>query len=224
VKIIFFTAYVTVTRRDQEGIQKRWGSPARVEDNMIRLPIGTDVQVGDHLEHRLANGESQTMLVIDVVHPHMPGANNMADHIEVTCVPSERTAIPPIMGPGLHPAMSVPLALVEDGRMSEAVFEAVQLIQDRVRFLTASDDSGRTLMESVFDVRHPRLNITTTTGKSAQDEREGFRLLFIGAVLGLGCLRGADSGAALTAEETLEYLAVVSMLMRRLDRAESRLN
>jgi uncharacterized protein (TIGR02391 family) len=224
VKIIFFTAYVTVMRREHEGIQKRWGSPARVEGNTIRLPIGTDVQAGDYIEHRLLNDTSQMVLVIDVVHPHMPGANSMADHIEVTCVPSERAALPKISAPQLHPAMSVALALMEDGRMSEAVFEAVQLVEDRVRFLTASNDSGRTLMESVFDVRQPRLDITTTTGESAQAECEGFRLLFIGAVLGLGCLRGAGMAVPLTLEETLEYLAVASMLMRRLDRAESRLD
>lgn len=224
VKIIFFTGYVTIMRHEHEGIQRRWGSPARVEGNATRFPIGTDVRAGDYLEHRLPNDKLQTMLVIDVVHPHMPGASNMADHIEVTCVPSERAALPGVMSPRLHPAMSVAFALAEDGRMSEAVFEAVQLIQDRVRFLAASHDSGRTLMESVFDVRQPRLDITTTTGKSAQDEREGFRLLFIGAVLGLECLRGAGRPVALTLDETLEYLAVASMLMRRLDRAETRLD
>jgi len=191
---------------------------------MIRLPIGTDVQAGDYLEHRLSDDKPQMMLVIDVVHPHMPAASNLADHIEVTCVPSERAALPEAMAPRLHPAMSVALALVEDGRMSEAVFEAVQLVQDRVRFLAASNDSGPTLMESVFDVRQPRLDITTTTGESVRVEREGFRLLFIGAVLGLGCLRGAGMAVPLTLEETLEYLAVASMLMRRLDRAESRLD
>lgn len=191
---------------------------------MIRLPIGTDVQAGDYLEHRLSDDKPQMMLVIDVVHPHMPAASNLADHIEVTCVPSERAGLPEVMAPRLHPAMSVALALAEDGRTSEAVFEAVQLVQDRVRFLAASNDSGRTLMESVFDVRQPRLDITTTTGKLAQHEREGFRLLFIGAVLGLGCLRGGGRSAALTLDETLEYLAVASMLMRRLDRAESRLD
>ena len=188
------------------------------------MPIGTDVQAGDYLEHQLANNKPQVMVVLDVVHPHMPGASNMADHIEVTCVPSERAALPEVMAPRLHPAMSVALALAEDGRMSEAVFEAVELIQHRVRFLAASNDSGRTLIESVFDVRQPRLDITTTTGESAQAERDGFRLLFIGAVLGLGCLHGAGKAVPLTLEETLEYLAVASMLMRRLDRAESRLD
>lgn len=178
---------------------------------------------GDYLERRLPNNELQDMLAIDVVHPYMPGANNMDDHIEVTCVPSERAAFP-AMATALHPAMSVALALVEDGRMADAVFDAVQLIQDRVRFLAASNDSGRTLMESVFDARRPRLDITTSRGKSAQDELEGFRLLFIGAVLGMGCVCDADSSVALTLDETLEYLAVASMLMRRLDRAEARLD
>jgi hypothetical protein len=224
MKIIFFTAYVTIIRRDQEETQKRRGSPARVEGNTIRLPIGTDVRAGDYLEHRLANEEPQVMLVLDVVHPHMPGASNLADHIEVTCVPNKRAAIPQVVAPGLHPAMSVALALMEGGRTSEAVFEALQLVQERVRSLTASDDSGRTLMESVFDARNPRLDVTTTTGKPAEDEREGFRLLFIGAVLGLGCLDGAGRAVPLTLEETLEYLAVISMLMRRLDRAESKLD
>lgn len=222
MKIIFFTTYVMIMRRDQEGRQKRWGSPARVEGNITRLPIGTDVQEGDYVEHWLPNDELQVMRVIDVIHPYMPAANNMGDHIEVICVPKERAVFPPVLSPDLHPAMSAVLALVEDGRMSEAVFEAVQLVQERVRSLTASDDSGRTLMESVFDGRQPQLDVTTTTGASVEDEQEGFRLLFIGAMLGLGNLHRSGIDAPST-EETLEYLAVASMLMRRLDRAESRL-
>jgi hypothetical protein len=144
VKIIFFTGYVTIMRHEHEGIQKRWGSPARVKGNTIRLPIGTDVETGDYLGYRLANDKPQIMIVIDVVHPHMPGATNMADYIEVTCVPSERAAVPQVTVPVLHSAMSVAVALMQDGRMSEAVFEALQLVQGRVQSLTDSDDSGRT--------------------------------------------------------------------------------
>jgi uncharacterized protein (TIGR02391 family) len=127
------------------------------------------------------------------------------------------------MVPRLHPAISAALALVEDGRTSEAVFEALQLVQARVRSLTTSVDSGRTLMESVFDAKQPQLDITTVTGASADREQEGFRLLFIGTMLGLGSLHGSGEDAPSTFEETFEYLAVASMLMRRLDRAESRL-
>ena len=220
--MIFFTTFVTLIRRQLEGTERRLGSPARVEGNTLRLPMGTDVQIGDHVEHRPPNDEPRMMTVIDVIHPYTPGANSIDDHIEVTCVDSGRVVIPEFGAPALHPAMSVALALVEDGRMSDAVLEALRLVEERVRSLTASDDSGLTLMESVFGGRPPQLDITTATGQAAEDEREGFRLLFIGAMRGLGSLHGAGGAVPATLDETLEYLAVASMLMRRLDRAESR--
>jgi uncharacterized protein (TIGR02391 family) len=226
--MIFFTTFVTLIRRQLEETERRLGSPARVEGNTLRLPIGTDVQRGDYVEHRPPNNEPRMMTVIDVIHPHMPGASVANDHIEVTCVPSGRASIPEVAAPALHPTMSAPLALVESGRLSEAALEALRLVEERVQFLAASDDSGRTLMESVFGARPPQLDITTTTGQAAEEEREGFRLLFIGAMLGLRDPRPRNPHSAgrtvpATVDETLEYLAVASMLMRRLDHAESRL-
>jgi uncharacterized protein (TIGR02391 family) len=223
VKMIFFTTYVTIIRRSREAAEKRRGSAARVEENTIRLPIGTDVHIGDYLEHRLPNHELRMMTVIDVIHPYMPGATNGDDHIEVTCVPSERAALPQVMAPALHSTISVAVALAEERRMSEAVFEAFRLVEERVRSLTASGDSGRALMESVFGARPPQLDITTTTGEAIAGEREGFRLLFIGAMLALGDPHCAGKAVPTALDETMEYLAVASMLMRRLDRAESRL-
>ena len=220
--MIFFTTFVTLIRRQPDGTERRISSPARAEDHTLRLPLGTEVQVGDYVEHQPPNDEPRRMIVIDVIYPYMPGASNVDDHIEVTCVDNGRVVIPDLRAPALHFTMSVPLALVEDGRMSEAVFEALRLVEERVQSLTASDDSGRTLMESVFGTTPPQLDITTATGQAAEDEREGFRLLFIGAMLGLGRPHGAGSAVTATLDETLEYLAVASMLMRRLDRAESR--
>jgi uncharacterized protein (TIGR02391 family) len=222
--IIFFATYVTIIRSNQGWTEKHRGSPALIEGGTIRLPIGTDVQVGDHLEHRLANDEIRRMVVIDVVPPCMPGTNEADDHIEVICTPDERATIPQPMAPVLHPAMSVAVKLVEEGRMSEAVTEAFRLVEERIRSLTTSEDSGRTLMESVFGSRPPQLDITTTTGQAAEEEREGFRLLFIGAMLGLGIPQGPDVVSTGALDETFEYLAVASMLMRRLDRAESSLS
>ena len=220
--MIFFTTFVTLIKRQQEGAEKRTSSPARVEGNTLLLPLGTEVQIGDYVEHRPLNGEPQTMIVIDVIQPYMPGASGVDDYIEITCVDSGRVTIPEIKAPVLHSTMSVALTLVEDGRKSEAVFEALRLVEERVRSLTASNDSGRTLMESVFGSKPAQLDITTATGQAAEDEREGFRLLFIGAMLGLGSLHGAEKAVPVTLNETLEYLAVASMLMRRLDRAESK--
>jgi hypothetical protein len=92
--MIFFTTFVTLIRRQLEGTERRLGSTARVEGNTLRLPIGTDVQIGDYVEHRPPNDEPRMMTVIDVIHPHMPGASAIDDHIEVTCVPSGRTSSP----------------------------------------------------------------------------------------------------------------------------------
>ena len=164
------------------------------------------------------------MVVIDAVHPYMLGASKDDDHIELTCAPLERVQVPRTMAPVLHPAMSVPVSLLENGRMAEAVCEALRLVEERVESLAPSGDSGHVLMESVFGSTPPKLNITTTAGgQAAADEREGFRHLFVGAMLGLR--RPYDAGAAAPAgsDEALEYLAVASMLMRRLDRAASRL-
>jgi len=221
--MIFFTTFVTLIRRHQEGAEERFGSPARVEGDTVLLPIGTEVQVGDYLEYRLPSDELRMMGVIDVAHPYTPGAAAVDDHIEATCVSSRRRAVPEVTAPTLHPTISVALALVADGRMSEAVCEALQLVEERVRTLTASDDSGRTLMESVFGARVPQLDITTTTGQAAEDEREGFRLLFEGVMLGLRNPHGTGRAAFAALDEALECLAIASMLMRRLDRAEDRL-
>ena len=222
-KMIFFTTFVTLIRRQLEGTERRLGSPARVEGTTLRLPIGTDVQIGDYVEHCPPHNQRRTMTVIDVIHPHMPAARAVDDHIEVTCVPRERVPIPEVTTPSLHPMMSAPLALMKDGRMSEAAFEALRLVKERVRSLTASDDSGDTPMESMFGARPPQLDSTATTGPAAEEEFEGFRLLFIGAMLGLPDPHSTVRAVPATVDETLEYLAVASMLMRRLDRAEERL-
>lgn len=223
VKMIFFTTFVTIIRRSQEAAEERRGSPAQVAGDMICLPIGTDVQEGDYLEHRLPNDELRMMTVIDVIHPYMPSATNGEDHIEVTCVPSKRAAIPQVVAPPLHPTISVAVALAEEGRMFEAVCEALRLVEERVRSLAKSDESGGALMEAVFGARPPQLDITTTTGEQVDDEREGFRLLFIGAMLALGGPHCAGRAVPASWDEAMEYLAVASMFMRRLDRAASRL-
>ncbi|MGH3985248.1 MAG: TIGR02391 family protein [Pseudonocardiaceae bacterium] len=218
--MIFFTTFVTLIRRQQAGAERRLGSAAQVKGNTLRLPIGTDVQIGDYVEQCLLNDELQLMSVIDVIHPYMSSARTVDDHIEVTCAPNRRVATVKVATPALHPTMSAALALVDEGRMSEAVLEALRVIEEQVKFLTASQDSGHALMETVFGARPPQLDITTVNGPAA--EREGFRLLFAGAVLALRDPHSTSRAVAATVDETLEYLAVASMLMRRLDRAKDR--
>jgi hypothetical protein len=77
-------------------------------------------------------------------------------------------------------------------------------------------------MESVFGTKPPKLDVATAAGPGARDEREGFRLLFLGAMLGVRNQSMAAGGIPATVEETLEYLSLASMLIRRLDRAEAK--
>jgi hypothetical protein len=74
-------------------------------------------------------------------------------------------------------------------------------------------------MESVFGTRPPKLDVATAVGPAAREEREGFRMLFLGAMLGVRSSSMAAGGVPATLEETLEYLSLASMLIRRLDRA-----
>jgi uncharacterized protein (TIGR02391 family) len=113
--------------------------------------------------------------------------------------------------------------LFDDGHLSQAVFEAFKAVESRVQRLAVSQETGKGLMSTVFGSAVPALDVTTAAGRNADDEREGFKFMFMGVICGLRNPRGHGGELPATAEETLEYLAVASMLMRRLDIAESRL-
>jgi hypothetical protein len=186
--MIFFTTSVQLIRHAQDGTERRSSSPARLEGNTLRLPIGTEIQIGDYVEHHSPYGESRILTVIDVIHPHMSGASTIDDYIEVTCVSTERLAVPDVTTPSpLHWGLSSARKLAEDGRLREAILEATRLVERRIRALTDSDDS-RWSVESMFGAWSPMLDIKTTA---------------------------ADPST----EETFEYLELVSMMLRRLDRA-----
>lgn len=186
--MIFFTTSVQIIRRRRDGTERRSTSPARVEGNTIRLPIGTEVQIGDHIQHHSLHDESRILTVIDVIHPHMSGASTIDDHIEITCVPTERLAAPVTTGPApLHPALSSALRLAEEGRWSGAMFEAAQLVEKRIRSLPEGGDAVWPI-DWVIGMWSSMLDIK---------------------------MAATDPSAA----ETFEYLALASMLLRRLDRA-----
>src|SRR5262249_41766607 len=157
------TSHVTIVRRDNERIEKRYGSPAQVEGGIVRLPAGADVRPGDDLEYRLLNDELRRMTVLDAFYSYMSGVSHEDDHIELTSVPADRIAVPQLAMPVLHSALSRAARLAEGGQMLQAVCEALWLVEERVQSLTASERSGAALMESVFGAIPPQLDITTTT-------------------------------------------------------------
>jgi len=77
-------------------------------------------------------------------------------------------------------------------------------------------------MSSTFTGHPPALDIRKAADRRGQDERDGFKFLFIGATTGLKNPRAHGTAMQDSHEDSLEYLAVASMLMRRLDLAAER--
>jgi uncharacterized protein (TIGR02391 family) len=66
------------------------------------------------------------------------------------------------------------------------VSEAFKSIELRVRDLSAiPDKSGTQLMGEAFGTKAPRLYVSTESGRSGDDEREGFLALLRGAMIGV---------------------------------------
>jgi uncharacterized protein (TIGR02391 family) len=112
--------------------------------------------------------------------------------------------------------------LLTGGRYEDAVQEALTSLEVRVKALAGLDGTGASLMREALGTAHPKLEVTARSGRSGEQEREGFLALFCGAML---ALRGPDAASREHSppQHALESLALASLLHRRLDVAEQRL-
>jgi uncharacterized protein (TIGR02391 family) len=141
-------------------------------------------------------------------------------HLEeqATEAPTRRLALD-----GLHNAVIESAGdLYADGYYSQAVFEALKALESRVHQQSGVEAFGRELMDRALKGEPPPIDLRHEVGRSGADEQEGFRFIFMGAMQGIrnpkghGLVRQDDSDGA------LEYLALVSLLFRRLDDARER--
>lgn len=216
---------VEVVKTGPTGHIERAAVKAFITGEMVMLPIGTDVDEGDRIEY-LQGTKPRTLMLTKIDYLESPFGTSDLDHIEATYTVSQTrppVPLPPVTIAGLHPRVSTAAAaLLAGGHPEQAVFEAFRAVEDRVQQLTAGGGSGQGLMSSTFAGQPPLLDVTKTTGRNARDEQEGFKFLFMGASTALRNPRGHGSAVSDTPDETLEYLAVASMLMRRLDLAAER--
>lgn len=221
---VFKTAVEVVKVKSNGGVD-RTAAKAFITGDMVMLPIETDVDEGDQIEY--VQGTKQRTLTLNKVdYAVSPFTGSSLDHIEATYTVGRTrptTPLPPVTIAGLHPAVSAAAAaLLADGHPEQAVFEAFRAVEDRVQQLTNGVASGQGLMAATFAGHPPTLDVTTATGRNARDEQEGFKFLFMGAITALRNPRGHGAAMPDARDETLEYLAVASMLMRRLDLAAAR--
>jgi uncharacterized protein (TIGR02391 family) len=110
------------------------------------------------------------------------------------------------------------------GNRAAAVFEAFKAIELRVRELSRSERSGVALMGDAFDRDPPELALTDLVNQAQIDEQKGFAFIFKGAMLGVRDPKAHAPFEELEERRALDYLGFASLLMRRLDDVEERLD
>jgi uncharacterized protein (TIGR02391 family) len=121
---------------------------------------------------------------------------------------------------GLHrTVIEASSGLFGDGHFSQAIFEACKAIEVRVRDQSGLDYGGRDLMVKALSGDEPAINVAVESGQSGRDEQEGIRFMLMGLMQGVRNPKGHGLVAQDDPQRALEYLAVVSILLRRLDDA-----
>lgn len=199
-------------------------------DGQVSFPVDADVEIGDEVSYMLPNGKLRTLEITQVdVLAAPPGMSKTLEHTlcKYTVV-NPKTALrqpPPVTLPGLHPLISdASGSNIASHHHDDSVFNAFKAVEDRVKKLTGNADIGKRLMTGVFNEQAPALDITSDNADASQkdDEREGYKFLFMGAAQGLRNPRGHGGKLQTDEQEAMEMLALASFLMRALDRAEKR--
>jgi uncharacterized protein (TIGR02391 family) len=137
-------------------------------------------------------------------------------------------AVPPRQAPvrrltfeNLHPEIQASAGdLFADGHYEAAVQEAIKSLDVPLRSLTGVDKSGVPLMLDAFRATAPRIDVSKHTGKSGDDERQGFEAIFRGVMLGMRNPGAHELFAKGDPQQALEYLGFISLLHRRVDDAK----
>lgn len=110
--------------------------------------------------------------------------------------------------------------LYRDGHFGPAIFEAFKTIEVRVRTATGLEQTGQSLMATALSESAPLIDVSTVPGVSGRDEQLGFKLIFMGAMTGIRNPKGHEAIVQTDPQRAWEYLALASLLMRRLDDAD----
>jgi uncharacterized protein (TIGR02391 family) len=110
--------------------------------------------------------------------------------------------------------------LFDDGHWEQAVFEAFKFIEREVKRISGvRGKTGYNLMMDAFNENQPKAQLNGLVTESEIDEQKGFKFIFTGAATGIRNPRGHEVDIGDTPDEALDYLALASLLLRRLDSA-----
>jgi len=103
----------------------------------------------------------------------------------------------------------------------ETYFEGGRAVINLMKLVPSGSALARALLtENVWlGGDSPLIRIATSQDRSGRDEQEGFQLIFMGVIQGIRNPKAHGEIEQGDPQRTLEYLAIASLLMRRLDDA-----
>ena len=121
----------------------------------------------------------------------------------------------------LHPKIiAATKKLFSDGHYSKAIFDAIIVLEQSIKKKSGvTNKIGVNLMNDVFNYNFPILKLNQGMTQEEKDERQGFMDIFRGTVLGIKNPKSHSIINLTNSSATVEYLAFISMLMRRVDSA-----
>jgi len=125
----------------------------------------------------------------------------------------------PFESRNIHPDLPARVRqLFDDGHWEEAVFVAFKYIESEVKAISRlTGKTGLALMMAAFDENSAVIRLNDLATDSDVDEQKGFKFIFAGAAAGIRNPRGHEVELGDTPDEALDYLALASLLLRRLD-------
>lgn len=109
--------------------------------------------------------------------------------------------------------------LFDDGHYGEATFLACKFLDKIVQQHAKLKESGYKLMMKAFDEAKPIIKLSALGQQSDIDEQMGYRFIFAGGVLAIRNPRGHEIDVGDGPDTCLDYLAFVSLLLRRLEQS-----
>ena len=139
---------------------------------------------------------------------------------EIKTEPKDAAALPTYLFDKMqfHPnVIGASRALFIDGHYRDAIYRAFVEANNFVKKKASSQLDGKNLMSTVFRIDNPIIKLNSLQTQSDKDEQEGFMFLFMGAMEGIRNPKAHENIIQEDPYKTLEYLALASLLMRRVE-------
>ncbi len=217
------TRTVTVIRSEGTADESRFEVRSNVQGDKAFFDLQPAVETGDIIEY-VDGRDISVRRVISRIKVYDGGSP--IDHVEAVLAdsaPPRRAPIRRVHFEALHPeVVSAAGDLFADEHYSPAIFEALKALELRVRKQSSLNDSGEKLMFAALDPNDPKIDLSVESGVSGEDEQAGLRFVFAGVMRGIRNPKGHELVEQDDPQRAIEYLAMISILFRRLDDARDK--